>query len=159
MEPRRFAGRKWALAAARGAIFNALPPGSRCRRGASREPVRRPDFLLRLPPEAILPQLPTVAGGDTGAIAMAYRRASIWLRDADQSTKRAYLATALLQDGAVNMFRKLWERELPSLWMPVWSRWMPVRALPCHRPQWERDHCARDGSFGRWQTRRARWAR
>jgi WD40 repeat protein len=85
-----------------------------------------PDFLLNMLPEALVPHLAMMRRGTSRAIARAYRKASGSLRGKEEPDRRAYLSTALLQEGAGDTFRKLRETATSWLWMPLWTRWTPA---------------------------------
>ena len=84
-----------------------------------------PDFLLHMAPSALLPHLATVSGGEALAIARAYRRASLWLRDRGEAERLSYLATALFQEGVTSLAERLVHATREPRWMPVWARWHP----------------------------------
>jgi hypothetical protein len=84
-----------------------------------------PDFLLKLPPGALLAHLAVLPTGTSRAIGRAYRQASGSLRGKEEPDRRAYLSMALLKEGVEDTLRTLRETTGSWLWMPIWARWTP----------------------------------
>jgi WD40 repeat protein len=80
-------------------------------------------YLLMADRQRLIEHLPSLQPDESRSIGRAYRQASsFWLPGMNEQEKSAYLALALLQEGATRMYERLAASHASALWIPIWAQ-------------------------------------